>query len=46
MDQVRDPARAYLELEGVRVWAPDRSELLRDVTWRDRHARWSADRTR
>src|SRR6266540_4026547 len=36
MDQVRDPARAYLELEGVRVWAPDRSELLRDVTWRVR----------
>src|SRR6266542_965119 len=36
MDQVRDPARAHLELEGVRVWAPDRSELLRDVTWRVR----------
>src|SRR6266511_1456791 len=36
MDQVRDPARSYLELEGVRVWAPDRSELLRDVTWRVR----------
>jgi len=36
MDQAREPARAYVELDGVRVWAPDRSDLLREVTWRVR----------
>src|SRR5574341_210704 len=36
MDQVREPARVYVELDGVRVWAPDRTELLREVTWRVR----------
>jgi len=36
MDQVREPARVYVELDRVWVWAPDRTELLRDVTWRVR----------
>jgi iron complex transport system ATP-binding protein len=36
MDQARERARAYVELDGVRVWAPDRSDLLREVTWRVR----------
>jgi iron complex transport system ATP-binding protein len=36
MDQVREPARTYVELDGVQVWTPDRTELLREVTWRVR----------
>jgi iron complex transport system ATP-binding protein len=36
MDQVRDPARAHVELEDVRVWTSERSDLLRKVTWRVR----------
>ena len=36
MEQPREPARAYVELDGVRVWAPDGTDLLRGVTWRVR----------
>jgi iron complex transport system ATP-binding protein len=36
VDQARERARAYVELDGVGVWAPDRSDLLREVTWRVR----------
>jgi iron complex transport system ATP-binding protein len=36
MEQPRQPASEYVELDGVRVWAPDGTELLRGVTWRVR----------
>jgi iron complex transport system ATP-binding protein len=36
MEQPREPARVYVELDGVRVWAPDRTDLLHGVSWRVR----------
>jgi iron complex transport system ATP-binding protein len=36
MDQGREPARTYLELDRVRVWTPGGGDLLREVSWRVR----------
>jgi iron complex transport system ATP-binding protein len=36
MDQGREPARAYLEVDRVRVWTPGGGDLLRGVSWRVR----------
>jgi iron complex transport system ATP-binding protein len=32
--QVRRAGQPCLELDGVRVWAPDGGDLLKDITWR------------
>jgi iron complex transport system ATP-binding protein len=36
MDQGRESARTYLELDRVRVWTPGGGDLLREVSWRVR----------